>query len=325
MVFNAPESVEKAQPEILNKSEILGVNFSENLTETYNDDVLKSGLKFEIKETKCSGQGMFAAEDIKPGTVILREKPLVVMPDKIFSNDDIDFIETWLDKRLNKMEASQRQKFYELSDARSEEKTTLGIFFTNDMNFIDDSAALFPVMARVNHACQPNADFVCRPQLGVQDLVATEFISKGEEIHISYLPAMAEGSDTCKVRQEYVREWYGFSCLCQQCCIKDLDNVRTKIIELQEKGIETLTAIEATGLIEKLIKIQSKLPHQNLVCKIGFEKSLAVNDWKKAVQFFSTGYLNDSILNNMEDTNQWNFMINSTPVCINNEIYLFPN
>ena len=56
--------------------------------------------------------------------------------------------------------------------------------------------------------------------------MATEFISKGEEIHISYLPAMAEGSNTCKVRQEYVKEWYGFSCLCQQCCIK----VRFKII-----------------------------------------------------------------------------------------------
>ena len=61
------------------------------------------------------------------------------MPDKIFSSDDMDFIENWLDKRLNKMEASQRQKFYELSDSRSEEKTTLGIFFTNDMNFIGKS------------------------------------------------------------------------------------------------------------------------------------------------------------------------------------------
>ena len=95
-----------------------------------------------------------------------REKPLVVMPDKIFSLDDPDEIEEWLEKRLLKMPASQRQKFYDLSDSRFDEKTTLGIFFTNDMNFIDESAALFPVMARVNHACQPNADFVCRPQIG---------------------------------------------------------------------------------------------------------------------------------------------------------------
>merc|ERR1711997_605015 len=214
---------------------------------------------------------MFALEAIEPGTVILREKPLIVMPDQIFADDDMDYIDNWLEKKLLKLSAEDRQSFYDLTDSRGENKTGLGIFFTNDMNFIDDSAALFPIMARVNHACQPNADFICRPHLGVQDLVATEFISKGEEIHISYLPAMAEGSNTCKVRQEYMKEWYGFSCLCQQCCIKDLGNVRTKVIELQEKGIETLTAIEATGLIEKLIKIQSKLPHQNLVCKIGFE------------------------------------------------------
>jgi len=325
MVFNAPNSVEKAQPDNLDKSEILRVDLSENVSITHSDDKETGFKKFEIKETRKAGQGMFAAEDIKPGTVILREKPLIVMPDKIFSNDDDDFIETWLDRRLLKMEASQRQKFYDLTDSRSEEKTTLGIFFTNDMNYIDDSAALFPVMARVNHACQPNADFISRPHLGVQDLVATEFISKGKEIFISYLPAIAEGSAPCKVRQRYVQKWYGFSCVCKQCCIKDLDNVRTKVTELQEKGLETLTANEATGLIEKLIKIQCKLPHQNLVCRVGFEKSLAINDWKKAVQFFSVGYLNDSILNNEEETNQWNFMINSTPVCINNEIYLFPN
>ena len=102
--------------------------------------------------------------------------------------------------------------------------------------------------------------------------------------------------------------------------------MRTKITELQEKGIDTLTANESTDLIEKLVQIQSKLPHQNLVCRVGFEKSLAINDWKKAVQLFSVGYLNDSILNNEDGaTNQWNFMLNSTPVCINNEIYLFPN
>ena len=88
------------------------------------------------------------------------------MPDKIFSKDDMDYIETWLEKRLNKLESSEREKFFDLSDSRNEEKSILGIFFTNDMNFTDDSAALFPLMARVNHACQPNADFISRPRKG---------------------------------------------------------------------------------------------------------------------------------------------------------------
>ena len=59
----------------------------------------------------------------------------------------------------------------QITVCRSDPKTILGIFFTNDMNFIDDSAALFPVMARVNHACQPNADFVCRPYLGKNSFI----------------------------------------------------------------------------------------------------------------------------------------------------------
>lgn len=324
MVLNTPISVEKANPENLDQSDIPRVQLVEEVTPLQNE-VIENEVKFEIKETICRGQGMFATENILPGTVILREKPLVVMPDKIFSSDDMDYIETWLEKRLNKLESSQREKFFNLSDSRNEEKSILGIFFTNDMNFTDDSAALFPVMARVNHSCQPNADFISRPHKGVQDLVATKLITEGEEIFISYLPAMAEGSAPTKVRQGYIREWYGFACSCKQCCVKDLDKIRSKIIKMQDRGIETLTSSECKDLIENLIKIQSKLPHQNLVCKIGFEKALANNDWEKAVQFFSTGYLNDSILNNGEEINQWKFVTNSTPVCINNEIYLFPN
>mgnify|MGYP001162975423 CR=1 FL=1 len=138
-----------------------------------SDEVL-----FQIKQ--CSnGMGMFALQDIFPGQIILREKPILVMPDKVFSNEDHEYIEAWLDKRLNKLNCPDRQAFYDLSDCRSVEKTTLGIFFTNDMNFVDESAALFPIMARVNHACRPNADFITRKFLGVQDLVATKFIAQG--------------------------------------------------------------------------------------------------------------------------------------------------
>jgi hypothetical protein len=47
-----------------------------------------------------------------------------------------------------------------------ENKTSLGIFYTNDMTFTDESAALFPTMARANHSCTPNSDFVARHELG---------------------------------------------------------------------------------------------------------------------------------------------------------------
>ena len=53
-------------------------------------------------------------------------------------------------------------------DSSQEGKTTLGIFFTNCMTFTNDSAALFPTIARSNHACTPNSEFITRPTLGKQ-------------------------------------------------------------------------------------------------------------------------------------------------------------
>ena len=36
-----------------------------------------------------------------------------------FSTDDPDYIENWLDKKINRMSSENRAKFYNLSDARS--------------------------------------------------------------------------------------------------------------------------------------------------------------------------------------------------------------
>ena len=177
---------------------------------------------FKVQATKAKGQGMFATRSILPGEIILREKPLIVMPDKVFSHNDQDYIEGWLDKRLNKLSASDREIFFKLSDSRNDEnnKTALGIFYTNDMSYTHESAALFPTMARANHACSPNADFVTRPQLDVQDLVAVKKIEAGDEVTISYMPASAEGSNVTSVRQDYTKTWYGFECQCTLCLNK---------------------------------------------------------------------------------------------------------
>ena len=90
--------------------------------------------------------------------------------------------------------------------------------------------------------------------------------------------------------------------------------------------MEKLSSTQHQELAENLIKIGSKLPHQSLVCQVGFEKALEETDWKKAVQFFAAGFLNDSILSGDDDDqmNHWKYVMESTPVYINDQIYLFP-
>ena len=109
---------------------------------------------------------MFAVRPMLAGDLLLRESPLLVMPDAVFSSEDPDLQEEWLDKKINRLNSDQRQIYFELSDSRcGDDKTALGIFYTNDMNFNGD-AALFPTIARANHSCVPNADFVTRKELG---------------------------------------------------------------------------------------------------------------------------------------------------------------
>jgi hypothetical protein len=56
--------------------------------------------------------------DLSAGDLILREKPLILMPKKIFEDDDPDYIEQWLDRRINRMSSEEREVFFSLADSR---------------------------------------------------------------------------------------------------------------------------------------------------------------------------------------------------------------
>ena len=56
--------------------------------------------------------------DIKKGDLILRESPLILMPKRIFDDDDPDYIEQWLDRRINRLTSEEREIFYSLADSR---------------------------------------------------------------------------------------------------------------------------------------------------------------------------------------------------------------
>ena len=102
------------------------------------------------------------------------------------------------------------------------------------------------------------------------------------------------------------------------------NKIRSTITNHQSKGLENLDSNDCREVLEGLIKIEAKLPHQSKVCKIGFEKALSENNWKNAAEFYAAAYLNESILN-CDEINQWNFVSNSTPISINNVLYLFPD
>lgn len=67
-----------------------------------------ASLPYVILPTAHKGMAMFASRAIPAGSLIVREKPLIVMPDAVFSMEDQDRLETWLDRRLNKLTSEGR-------------------------------------------------------------------------------------------------------------------------------------------------------------------------------------------------------------------------
>eukprot|EP00095_Tigriopus_kingsejongensis_P007181 maker-scaffold134_size322110-snap-gene-2.23 protein:Tk07181 transcript:maker-scaffold134_size322110-snap-gene-2.23-mRNA-1 annotation:"set domain-containing protein 5" len=261
---------------------------------------------FKIRDIPGKGQGMFATRFIASGEIILREKPLIVMPNAVFEYEDMRDIDDWLERSVNKLSCEERSSFLDLSDSRSQEKTYAGIFFTNDMNFKGD-AAVFITMAKANHDCAPNADFMSRCDIGMplggslglfwslifslgpipdmQDLMAVRDILPGQEITLSYLPAADEGSDEKSVRQAYTREWYGFQCTCLTCCLQgDALNlneaIRLKVKVIQRRDLSLVSLEELEEFLVNLEKIKSKLPYQLDMNRLVFDRALGEGNFK---------------------------------------------
>jgi hypothetical protein len=124
-----------------------------------------------------------------------------------------------------------------------------------------DTRALYPLISRINHACNPNS-FVMFSQSGTSmSIKAYRAIDAGEEITISYLLL---GAPSAK-RQKILNEHWGFTCTCALCELpmleKKASDVRrlliaqgeTKVLELARKGeIEQAIALaeESGGMIQ---------------------------------------------------------------------------
>lgn len=82
--------------------------------------------------------------------------------------------------------------------------------------------AMFPLTARINHACGAAATAEVRSQEYIDDrvdIVARKNMKYGEEITISYLPfGHKHGSKNTSQRQRELRAKYLFHCHCSECC-----------------------------------------------------------------------------------------------------------
>ncbi|KAK5688848.1 hypothetical protein LTS10_000827 [Elasticomyces elasticus] len=169
-------------------------------------------LLYEIRESPGKGRGVFATEDIEPGTVIM-EEPRVMYVRK---SQHRALTQEEVHGAFDDLSAPEKVRFLALHEgSRPYPSKIMRIYMNNTFRDEFDNFLLLEI-SLLNHSCTSNAE---RDQeMANKDtdrLLAVKEIRKGEEILHSYYgdPCAA----TTKVRKKLLQIYYGFDCDCAIC------------------------------------------------------------------------------------------------------------
>ncbi|KAJ6557527.1 hypothetical protein B0H19DRAFT_1376256 [Mycena capillaripes] len=165
--------------------------------------------RIAIVDVPGKGKGVVAKERIARGTLIVSEKPRIIVPTSgevrilraisALSEEDISFIMSFPRAGPEENPITSRMKHF---------IPCVG----------DDTRGLCPTICRVNHTCYspmgtPNATYFWNTSSKEEELYAIEEIQDGQEIEVSYMPN-ASGFER---PLERLRRSYGFECSCPGC------------------------------------------------------------------------------------------------------------
>lgn len=202
----------------------------------------------EVRSLPRKGKGLITARSVAKGQAILLDSPKIIasaqFPSHVTHAQGRSLFETVLDQLL----PSDRTLVMSLdislggTDIENVMKTNAFACQLNDGDVGDGYMCLFPSVARINHACQPNAHARFVPRTLLMEIKAIRDIAAGEEISISYGQIHLQRAE----RQQLYRGGWNFTCTCSLCTaspyeIRKSDQRRARFMQLR-RGLESLTA-----------------------------------------------------------------------------------
>ncbi|KAK1447654.1 SET domain-containing protein 5 [Colletotrichum melonis] len=218
--------IDEGVPEGLGDSEEARIRYGTNLKSP-------SGL-WQVRPSPGKGLGIFALAPIPRGTVIIDETPLfTINPGALTPGQGFAFaaIATLVDEAFAQLNASSRTAYLSCPAHRDPGGADDGIsrealiFRTNGFTMSSGEIGIFPHIAKLNHACRPNAGSA---SVGGRRVIwAGRDIAPGEEVTITYAP-LVQDTDSRRAR---LAQW-GFTCDCQACEARDDDGKRIEMKRL---------------------------------------------------------------------------------------------
>lgn len=192
--------------------------------------------------------GMFALRNIKKGEIVIVEQPLLHTAG---GQDEFE-------KVFSQLRLPDRSAFLGLHNAHKEEGSeAYGKWLSNRIAVVEEEKAIFPVIARINHACRANVFWEFEASEGLEYVYALRDISKGEEIFSNYF-----GEVCFDERQEKFSSIFGFKCQCALCSMspsgqRQRDTMIARMLELDGRvsAMESQPLEEFQPLIEEALEL----------------------------------------------------------------------
>ncbi|CAG9988739.1 unnamed protein product [Clonostachys byssicola] len=186
-------------------------------------------LMFEAKTIPLKGIGLVALQDIPQGTLIIRERPLLVA-----RPGAPGALEDFLSSELKKLDKASQRQFLSLHNNFPGKHPFAGIMKTNALPCGSGSeiGAVYPTICRINHSCLPNSQNTWNSDTKIETIFAIRPIKCGEEITIMY-----DQGGPSTVRQASLKQSFGFKCSCVVCSqppalLRESDARRSRIQQL---------------------------------------------------------------------------------------------
>ncbi|KAK5718958.1 hypothetical protein LTR17_015464 [Elasticomyces elasticus] len=179
----------------------------------------------EIKSTPGKGRGLYATQDIKPGTIVMDDRRVMVIDknkgdanscSKAIASRQVT--EGEVQAAYNKLTSQQQAEFIQLHEGnRPLGSKLMRVFVTNSMREVAVHYMLLKI-SMLNHSCVPNVE--SEPDIrdrGRHILYAVKPIAKGEEIVYSYYGT--QWTLPKRLRVIVLQAYYGFECTCPACTL----------------------------------------------------------------------------------------------------------
>jgi hypothetical protein len=206
-----------------------------------------SGTYFEIQSIPGKGFGLVATRLIPRAITILLDSPRIIASAQFPVHLTHAQGTSMFSRALAQLPPADRELVLRLdkslggSDIEDIMKTNAFSCQMHDGGEDEAYMCLFPSVARINHACKPNAHARFLPKTLLMEIKALRDIKVGEEIGISYGRVDLKFQE----RQRLYKEGWNFECTCDICtasqyAVAGSDQRRARFAQLR-KMLENLT------------------------------------------------------------------------------------